>query len=490
MLENIEVFAWSKNLELGIEIIDKQHKHLVDLINKVAVSYSKHDNNFNIDFIFNELLDYADYHFKSEELVWSKINDSCVADHKHTHDSFVNKLNDLITHKDSDLAIEEILTFLIKWLAYHILDNDKRMSIILKLLNDGYKITDAKKTANEKIDNSMHIMVQTVLGMYEKLSSNTLSLMKERIERKRIEDILKEKEKKERLFADAIIKGMPNIVIVSDANLNIIRTNQEWHYKTLQEIFGNMISDAITEINHHKKYVFEAEINNDIFICTGIIIHDYQYLISCSNITNIKNIEKQLLNKNAEYKRSLLGTITAVSKALELRDPYTAGHQQRVAKISVLIAEELGLDQHTIEGIRLGASIHDIGKIAVPSELLVKPTRLSDLEYELIKTHGLAGELIFLEVPFPWPITNIVTHHHEHLDGSGYPHGLIGDEISLEVRIVSVADTFEAISSHRPYRPALGHDIAIKELLKYKGIWYDSKVIDALIEVIKKYPEL
>jgi len=207
----------------------------------------------------------------------------------------------------------------------------------------------------------------------------------------------------------------------------------------------------------------------------------------------IRDISEQVKARHAlegshkQLRSSLIGTITAVSKAVGARDPYTAGHQQRVAQLSRAIAQEMGLDKERIDGLRLGASIHDIGKIYLPAEILSKPAKLADIEYELIKSHARVGYNILKDIAFPWPIADIAYQHHEHLDGSGYPRGLKGDEICLEARIVAVADVVEAMASHRPYRPALGIDIALKEIESKKRIWFDPDVVDACLKLFREH---
>jgi len=183
-------------------------------------------------------------------------------------------------------------------------------------------------------------------------------------------------------------------------------------------------------------------------------------------------------------KASLVGSILAISRAVEARDPYTAGHQQRVSQLARCIAQEMGLDGARIDGLRMGASIHDIGKIYLPAEILSKPTKLTEIEFELIKSHCKVGFDILKDIPSRWPIANIAYQHHERVDGTGYPQGLKGDEICLEARIVAVADVVEAISSHRPYRPALGMDVALKEIETHRGKWYDADVVDACLKLI------
>lgn len=179
---------------------------------------------------------------------------------------------------------------------------------------------------------------------------------------------------------------------------------------------------------------------------------------------------------------SLSGTIKAISKAVEARDPYTAGHESRVADIACAIGKEMGLSDYQIQGLRMGAEIHDIGKIQLPAEILTKPTRLNEYEFAMIKNHPGVGAEILKDVEFPWPVADIAHQHHERLYGSGYPRGLKGDEICLEARIVSVADVVEAISAYRPYRPALGPEVAMDEIKKNRGRLYDPQVVDACLK--------
>jgi PAS domain S-box-containing protein/putative nucleotidyltransferase with HDIG domain len=182
---------------------------------------------------------------------------------------------------------------------------------------------------------------------------------------------------------------------------------------------------------------------------------------------------------------SLISAIGAIGATLEMRDPYTAGHQRRVAELAVAIARELGLPDSQIEGIHFGALIHDIGKIQVPGEILSKPGKLTAIEYELIKNHPQAGYEILRNVQFPWPIAQMVLQHHERLDGSGYPAGLAGAEILREARILCVADVVEAISSHRPYRPTLGIERALAEVQEHRGTHYDPEVVDACLALFE-----
>jgi HD-GYP domain-containing protein (c-di-GMP phosphodiesterase class II) len=171
---------------------------------------------------------------------------------------------------------------------------------------------------------------------------------------------------------------------------------------------------------------------------------------------------------------------------VEKRDPYTAGHQQRVARLACAIAREMNLSGHVMEGIGMAGAIHDLGKIAVPAEILSKPTQLTMEEFSLVKSHARAGFEILKNIDFPWPVAQIACQHHERMNGTGYPDGLKGEDILLEARIIAVADTVEAMASHRPYRPALGIDAALEAVNQGKGDLYDAQVVDACTQLFSK----
>jgi PAS domain S-box-containing protein len=204
------------------------------------------------------------------------------------------------------------------------------------------------------------------------------------------------------------------------------------------------------------------------------------------DITSRKLAEEGLRQSMEKLRKSLLGTIRAISSTVETRDPYTAGHQRRVSSLARVIAQEMGLPNDTIDTIRMVGSIHDIGKISVPAEILSKPGTLTDIEFGLIKVHPQSGYDILKDAELPYPIAEIVLQHHERLDGSGYPQGLKDDQILLEARVISVADVVEAIASHRPYRPARGIDAALEEIEKNKGILYDARVVEACLRLFRE----
>ena len=185
----------------------------------------------------------------------------------------------------------------------------------------------------------------------------------------------------------------------------------------------------------------------------------------------------------AQIRQGLEGTIRAVALTTEMRDPYTAGHQERVTRLAYAIARKMGLSEERVEGLRVAGLLHDVGKVSVPAELLSKPTRLTPAEFSLVKAHPQTGYEILKGVVFPWPVADIVLEHHERLDGSGYPRGLKGEAISLEARILAVADVVEAMVSHRPYRPALGVDKALGEVEAGAGVLYDPEVVNVCLQL-------
>ena len=203
------------------------------------------------------------------------------------------------------------------------------------------------------------------------------------------------------------------------------------------------------------------------------------------DITTLKQAEQTLREHQKVLEKTLEGTIHTVTMAVELRDPYTAGHQRRVSDLSVLIAQKMGLDENRVHGVRLGALIHDIGKIGVPAEILSRPYQLTEVELRLVQEHAVMGYNILKEIQFPWPVAEIAHQHHERMNGTGYPGHLKGDAILLEARIVAVADVIESMASHRPYRAALGMQEAINEIQKNRGTLYDGHVVDACLEILQ-----
>jgi PAS domain S-box-containing protein len=209
------------------------------------------------------------------------------------------------------------------------------------------------------------------------------------------------------------------------------------------------------------------------------------YQVIYRDITERKRVEKQLQDTLESLRKAVSATIQLMVSAVETRDPYTSGHQIRTADLARAIAMEMGLSQDKIDAIRMAGSIHDIGKLSIPAEILSKPTKLSEIEFSLIKEHARQGFELLKGVESPWPLAEIVYQHHERMDGSGYPRNLRGDDILIEARILMVADVVEAMASHSPYRPGLGIDLALQEIEKNGGIFYDKVASDACLRLFR-----
>ncbi len=230
-----------------------------------------------------------------------------------------------------------------------------------------------------------------------------------------------------------------------------------------------------------------GEIRQVLEVLTSITYQGRRAILgNVKDITEIRQVKEELQQSYERLKKTMDAAIETMSKMIEAKDPYTAGHQQRVSQLAIAIAKELNLSPDKIEGIRISSLIHDIGKIGLPTEILSKPTRLTDIEFSLIKGHSQIGYDVLKSINFSYPVARIVLQHHERLNGSGYPNHLKGDKILLEARIIGVADVVEAMSSHRPYRPALGIDKALEEISQNRGILFDPEVVDVCLRLFKE----
>ena len=216
--------------------------------------------------------------------------------------------------------------------------------------------------------------------------------------------------------------------------------------------------------------------NGNVLYCEG----------TTEDITLRKKAEEKLTTTLESLHRAIGATIQVVVATVEARDPYTAGHQRRVTDLARAIAAELGLSSDRIEGIRMAGSMHDLGKISIPAEILSKPTKLTDIEFSFMKAHAQYGYEILKDVESPWSLAEIVLQHHERINGSGYPRGLKGNDILLEAHIIAVADVVESMASYRPYRPAKGIDAALEEIEKNKGILYDEQVVEVCLKLFRE----
>ncbi|OIP89900.1 MAG: hypothetical protein AUK26_10620 [Syntrophaceae bacterium CG2_30_58_14] len=323
-------------------------------------------------------------------------------------------------------------------------------------------------------------------------------------DRKRTEEALRESEERFRRLADSTWEGI--IIhregIILDANESAAKMSG---YST-EEIIGKSVLEFLApesiepvlqklreSIDMPQRYLEATGLKKDKTIFpVELLGRSIRYknldarVIAIRDITKHKQAEKQLQNTLESLRKAVGATVQVMVSAVETRDPYTAGHQIRSADLSRAIAVEMGLPQDKIDAIRMAGCIHDIGKLSIPAEILSKPTKLSEIEFSLIKEHARQGFELLKDVESPWPLAEIVRQHHERMDGSGYPRNLKGEEILIEARILTVADVVEAMASHRPYRPGLGIDAALNEIEKNKGIFYDNAVADACLRLFRE----
>jgi len=324
--------------------------------------------------------------------------------------------------------------------------------------------------------------------------------------RKQAEETLRET----RNYLEKLLDYANAPIIVWDSESRITRFNNAFEHLTgyaAQEVVGRKLEMLFPEASREEslskiarsasgEYWQSLEISilrkdGDIRIAlwnsANILDRDGTTLVATiaqgQDITDRKQAEEGLAASYEKLRRALSGTVQALSATVETRDPYTCGHQRRVVHLAGAISQEMKLSQEQVEGMQALGLLHDIGKVAVPAEILSKPGKLSEMEFNLIKAHPQAGYDILKDIEFPWPIALAVLQHHERLDGSGYPQGLTGPDILLEARILAVADVVEAMASHRPYRPALGIDQALEEISQNRGVLYDPEVVDVCVKL-------
>jgi PAS domain S-box-containing protein len=351
----------------------------------------------------------------------------------------------------------------------------------------------------------------------EELARTNIDLQQELADRKKAEETVRKSEAHYRLLAE----HMTDIVWMMDLDLNVtwlspsamkargfsvdeiaalpldrqltpesLGKAANWLGKLMRLEKDGLISEPDGILS--RELEFYCKDGRTIMLdCTFQFLRDEQgkatgILAEGKDITARKRAEEELLQTLDSLRKAVGTTIQVMVSAVESRDPYTAGHQIRSANLARAIATEMGLPPEKIEGICMAGSIHDIGKLSIPAEILSKPTKLSELEFSLIKEHSQKGYKMLKNVESPWPLAEIVFQHHERMDGSGYPRNLKGEEILIEARILAVADVVEAMASHRPYRPGLGIDAALNEIEKNRGIFYDKAVSDACLRLFQE----
>jgi len=289
-----------------------------------------------------------------------------------------------------------------------------------------------------------------------------------------------------------MIEGNADGIIIFDENETVLFVNP-----AAESLFGRKAEELIGDPLGYPLVVGETTELDIVRGTEGPLVAEMRvvetkwqgrkaFLASLRDITEHSQTKEALRKTLDDLKKTMSGTIRAMAAMAERRDSYTGGHQQRVADLSRAIAREMGLLPFEIEGLYLASLIHDIGKISIPAQILVKPTQLTDLEFSMIRGHSQEGYEMLKDVQFAWPVARIVLQHHERMDGSGYPQGLSGDDILKEAKILGVADVVEAMASNRPYRPALGIEKALQEIEKNRGRLYDPQVVGVCLRLFSE----
>ena len=333
-----------------------------------------------------------------------------------------------------------------------------------------------------------------------KVRKRTAKLMEEIAERKRIEEDLRQAEAHYRGIVDNAQEGIYQATPEGKFILANRALAEMLEYSSPEDIIASVndigrqlyidpedharIMHLLGEVQAVKSYETQFRCRNGDPIWVSVNAHavrdEKERIIHYEGIVEDITAQKNYLER---LRKTLEGTIQAIGIMLSKKDPYTEGHQKRVANLASAIAKEMGLSDDQVEGIRIAGILHDVGKISVPSEILSRPSKLKDMEFELIKTHSQFSFEILKEIEFPWPIARISIQHHERMNGSGYPFGLANGNILMEARILAVADVVESMSSHRPYRPAFGIDLALEEISRNRGVLYDADVVDVCVRL-------
>ncbi|MFC1905420.1 PAS domain S-box protein [Chloroflexota bacterium] len=379
----------------------------------------------------------------------------------------------------------------------------ERTKFMAELIEKG-RVTQREFKARSLYGRTFDVLLSAQLIEYEG-GSAALGVIYDLSERKRMEELLLHAASEWRITFDSIMHA----ISIHSEDFKVLRANKAFSnivQMTPKEVIGKKCYQLIhgTDeppphcplLNSLKKRqpdvveFFEPHLNIHMQVTASPITKNNGDTASCVHILRDITSRVKAEEERRENTEKLLDvmeeTIEAIATTAEIKDPYTAGHQRRVADLACDIARELGLSEDQAKSVRLAGTVHDIGKIYIPTDILNKPGKISDLEYGIIKIHAFSGYDVLRRIKFPWPIAKIVLQHHERIDGSGYPEGLKGNNILLEARILAVADVVEAMSSHRPYRPAIGLGQALSEISEKAGVQFDADVVKACLNLFRE----
>jgi len=403
-----------------------------------------------------------------------------------------------IGYKPEDLLEQKIFTFIHPDDCLSVID---RHNQVLKNID---KVQEGEFRIQSK-DGNWHILTVAVKGIFRGRGETFIAYACHDIsEQKKVDT--------EHRVLSTAVKQLANGLAVTDNTGTLIFANNAWameHGYAIVDIIGKNIGffhnedqiaqevtpfvDKLIRTGANFGEVGHVRRDGVVFptFTTAAIVRDndgkpFGYVYIIRNISDNKVLEKRFQDNYLRLQKTLDGTIETFGLMVEMRDPYTSGHQQRVSVLATRIAEDMMLDEEIVESIKIASAIHDIGKIFVPSEILNKPGKVADIEFTMIKAHAQFGYDILKPIVFPWPLASIIYQHHERIDGSGYPNGLRGGMILLEARILAVADVVEAMSSFRPYRPARGIDAALDEIRQNRGKLYDPDVVDKCLNLFER----
>ncbi|MBV5322494.1 MAG: HD domain-containing protein [Ilumatobacteraceae bacterium] len=502
----MKIFVWDENFVTGLERVDEQHHFLVDLINRFGESLiaSKSMEDAELVSVFGQLANYAKYHFSAEE---SLMRECAVAPrhldmHVRHHEDFLSQVTSMwSTRSTLSKPVEVLHGFLCAWLAFHVLGVDQDMARQIALIRAGKTSDEIFEIVQTPLESSVDGLLSALRNLYVVLTEQNQNLvwtnmnLSERVKELRclheVAALIASADKSELDILGETVHLLPSGLLYPEiACARIVFQGRQFATGNFMETPWKLGADILVGgllAGTLEVYYLEQKPARD----DGPFSQEERGLINTladqlGALTERKAAEEKIKRYVADLEVAFMSTVEVATRLCELRDPYTAGHQRRVAEIALAIGAELGWDAHRQEGLRVAGHLHDVGQITIPAEVVGKPGKLSAIMYELVQGHTRAGYDVLKDVKFPWPVAQVALQHHERLDGSGYPQGLKGEAILIEARIVAVADVVEAMSSHRPYRRALGTDKALEEIERGRGSLYDTTVADACLRLFRE----